>query len=370
MNLLLASDSFKGSATTIEVVEALAKGIRKTSPSTQIQVHPMADGGEGTAEILAYHNEAQVATALATDPSMTHIEGRYFIDPSHTTAYIDMSEASGLHHVQGKDKNILAASTYGTGLIVKQALKQGAENIFLGLGGSATCDCGIGMASALGFRFLDKTNNEVYPIPLNFRQIQSIDASNAVIPKTLTPICDVSVPLLGKYGSIKYAPQKGANPSELTFLTQGMTHIAEIIDPYGSHIDAAGAGAAGGLGFACTALFKGHLVPGIDFLMNETKIRPLLEWADLVITGEGSFDLQTLDGKVVNGIAREAIKTKTPCIVVCGKSSAELVLTKELQILDIFALTEIAGSETSAIENALDYLEQIGEKLAKKHLSA
>ena len=367
MNVLLATDSFKGSLGASQVVSALKKGIKQTDPMIAVKMHPMGDGGEGTAEILRFHKNADVVDILSKDPMMKPINSRYFANREHPTAYIDMAEASGLHHMKGRERNILAASTFGTGILIKHAIRSGLQNIVLGLGGSATCDCGIGMAASLGFRFLDKNENEVYPIPLNFSHIQYFDASAAIVPLSLTAVCDVSIPLLGKSGTIKYASQKGAGSNEIDFLNVGLTHIASILDPKSLCINKSGSGAAGGLGFCCAALLGGQLVSGIDFLIDQTNIISSIEWADLVVTGEGSFDLQTLDGKLVSGIARIAAKRKKPCVVVCGKSTSTVVLKKELNVSDVYTLLSLAENETAAIDNATHYLEKVGENLAKKY---
>lgn len=369
MNVLIAPDSFKGSASAQRVALSLEQGILRKFPEAITRKHPMADGGEGTAEILGLHNNAEEIQTISKDPLNKSINAKYFYNSTTSTSFIDMAEASGLHRVQVVERNVLAASTYGTGLLIKDAMERGAKKIVLGLGGSATCDAGIGMAAALGFRFLDNSRNEVLPIPLNFPLIAHVDKSHAQIPEQVDALYDVAVPLLGKNGSAKYMPQKGGNHTQIDFLAVGLTHISDILDPNRSIEALPGSGAAGGLGFGCKAFLNADLYQGIGYVMDQTHIEQHIHWADFLISGEGSFDLQTLDGKVVFGLSMVAKRCKKPFFVVCGKTSATRALKKSLGVIDVLSLIAVAGDEDASIENASALLTQIGEKLATKHFT-
>jgi glycerate kinase len=259
------------------------------------------------------------------------------------TAYIEMAAASGLQLLKRDEYNASATSTYGTGELIKHAITLGASKIVLGLGGSATNDCGIGMASALGYRFLDQAGKELKPIGSNLNRIQAIDASNAMNTKNLIiqAACDVTNPLVGEYGATyTYGPQKGASTQMLEGLEMGMISFAERIRcDLGIDVTAIkGGGAAGGMGAGCVAFLSAELVSGIELMFELFNIEKHILEADLIITGEGKLDVQTLHGKLISGIAQLGHKHNKPVVGMCGTLALDHQQVMDLKLTAAFSI--------------------------------
>lgn len=262
MKIVLAPDKFKGSLTGIEFCNAVEEGIKSVIPDAEIIKLPLADGGDGTVEILDYHLEGKHIKIKVNDPLFRPIEVSYLFIESSLTAYIEMAEASGMNLLTGEEQNCFLTTSYGTGEMIHHAINNGVKTIILGIGGSATNDCGIGMACALGYVFLDKNGNEVTPIGENLSKIKKIDTSNVkeVLKEiTFKIACDVTNPLYGTNGAAYvYASQKGASPKEVSLLDQGLKGIASVfIKQFGVDVQKInGTVAAGGMGTGTLIFFE------------------------------------------------------------------------------------------------------------------
>lgn len=322
--ILLAFDSFKGSLTSREVANAFEEGLRTVAPDCEVRKICLADGGEGTVEALVTTLHGQWVEMEVFDPLMRPICARYGLVDNGQTAVIEMAEASGLTLLSETERNPLKTSTYGTGQLIANALARGCRKLLIGIGGSATNDAGIGMLNALGFRFLDADGNVLNGCGESLEKIASIDSSH-ILPELesveITVACDVTNPFCGPQGAAYvFAPQKGANATMVERLDKGMFHFAEAIKQYNkvdvTHIP--GAGAAGGLGGAFSALLSASLCPGVEMVLNAIHFEEFLKDCDLVVTGEGRIDHQTLMGKAPFGILKAATRRGIPVVAIGG----------------------------------------------------
>lgn len=324
MNILIAPDKFRGSLEATEVCDAVEKGVLMACPSAYIIKTPLADGGEGTAAILTKSQNGKFIEITVEDPLGRATPAVYGISGNGKTAFIEMSAASGLHLLQKDEQNPLYTSSYGTGEMIAHALETGVDTIILGIGGSATTDAGTGMARALGFRFLDETGNEVVPNGENLHSIKSIDDSrkNPLLdPCKVIVACDVTNPLYGPNGAAYvYGPQKGADEAGVRLLDEGLRSFAQVAAGHfgNSFENIPGAGAAGGVGAGAVWFLRARLYEGIRIVMEQLEIPGKIKEMDLVITGEGKADEQTLSGKVVKGLASLCKESGVPLALLCG----------------------------------------------------
>lgn len=326
MKIILAPDSFKGNLTSLQVAAAFEKGIKRVLPRANCVKVPMADGGEGTVQSLVDATGGRFIRKKVTGPAGKPVSARYGLLADGETAVIEMAEASGLPLVSGRSKNPLKTTTYGTGELMLDAAKRGAKKIILGIGGSATNDGGVGMAQAIGVRFLDKAGKEIKELGAGgmVSKIAGIDTKtlNPLIKKTKVIVaCDVNNPLCGKSGaSHVFGPQKGATSAMVKALDANLKHLGKIIkqDLNKDIVNLKGAGAAGGLGAGLVAFAKAKMKSGIDIVLEATNIESHLKGADLVITGEGRVDFQTAFGKTPSGVAKAARKHRVPTIAIGG----------------------------------------------------
>ena len=325
--IAIAPDSFKGALSAEGVAQAIADGLAEAFPKAEFRLIPMADGGEGTVDAWAASTGAKRITAIVQDPLRRSVKAEYAYEPSTCTAVIEMAAASGLPLLAPGERNPLVTSTYGTGELVRDALDHGARHIILGIGGSATNDGGAGMAAALGVRFLDAKGRELPPGGAALARLSSIDLSglDARVAKTrFEAACDVTNPLCGPNGaSAVYGPQKGASKKDVKTLDAALFHFAEVAASTSeiakrARPEAAGAGAAGGLGFGLMAFCGAKLRSGVKIIAESVRLRERLEGCDLVITGEGRLDSQTVNGKTPAGVAKVAKQAGVPCIAICG----------------------------------------------------
>ncbi len=336
--ILLAPDKFRGSLTAKQVCEAMTAGIKMFDENIEVIALPMADGGEGTLPILLDYAKGSLKYLSVKNPLGELMDAHFGISIDGKTAFIETATASGLFLLKKSDRNPLITSTFGTGELIKAALDAGVEKIILGLGGSATNDAGTGMAAALGYVFMDEMGNILEPSGENLSAIAFIDDSNIHprIKKVSFEIaCDVQNPLFGKNGAAHvYAPQKGANPDEVVILDNGLKHFAEVIKRQFKKDYAliSGAGAAGGLGFGTMVFLNGVLKEGVKLVMEQTNFDSHLEGIDLIITGEGKFDIQTLAGKLIKGITQEAQERQIPVAVICGALAVSPLQIRDLGI--------------------------------------
>lgn len=319
MRILLAPDSFKGTMAAKEVCDIMARACFAVCPSCAVTAIPVADGGEGLCESLAAACAGEVYTIAVSGVFGEQTKAHYALLPDGT-GVVEMAQAAGLP-LAGERMNPETASTYGVGELLLAAKKQGAKRILLGLGGSATNDCGIGLAAALGYRFLDANGQPVEPVGKNMQHIAAIAAPREPYGLPVTAACDVTNPLYGPNGAaFVYAPQKGADADMVQRLDTGLAHLAAVLQ-HALGKDVAhepGAGAAGGMGAGVLAFLDGTLQSGIDLFLDAVQFDAQLEKADVVFTGEGKFDAQSLQGKVISGIERRARQKGVPVVLVCG----------------------------------------------------
>lgn len=311
MKIVIASDSFKGSASALDVAQAIEKGILQVAPEAEVIKVPVADGGEGTVDAMVFAGGGTLRRKTVTGPLGAPVEAIYGVLPSGT-AVIEMAAASGLPLLPRDRLDPLAASTYGTGELIRAALDDGCNAILLGIGGSATNDGGAGMAQALGVSLRDADGKELPPGGGALHSLKTIDLSGLdprVAACRFSVACDVKNPLCGDQGaSAIFGPQKGATPEMVKSLDTALAHYAACIhDQLGLSIaETPGAGAAGGLGAGLLAFCGAEIRPGIDTMLDFISFDALLQGADLVITGEGRIDGQSIFGKVPVGVGRRA----------------------------------------------------------------
>ncbi len=322
--ITVAVDSFKGSLSSQEVAEAVARGVHRVLPQCEVRCVSIADGGEGTVEALVHTLRGEVVEVEVADPLMRRIVARYGVVDGGTTAVMEMAAASGLPLLSEEERNPLKTTTYGTGEMIADALGRGCRKILMGIGGSATNDAGVGMMQALGFRFFDAAGEELSGGGEILSSIATIDDSG-VMPQLreaeITVACDVTNPLYGDEGAAYvYAPQKGADRAMVEQLDRGLRNFAEVVRRHNGEDIAslAGAGAAGGLGGGFKALIGAKLERGVDMVLRAIRFDDIVSGSDLVITGEGRIDRQTVMGKAPSGVLRVAQSHNIPVIAIGG----------------------------------------------------
>lgn len=329
--IVVASDSFKGSLTSLQVAGALEQGIHDVFPSCEVVKVNVADGGEGTMDALADALGGRTVPVQVHDPLGRPVTARYVIVDGGQTAVIEMSVASGLTLLKPDERNPMNTSTFGTGELVADALLRGCRRFLIGIGGSATNDAGMGMLSALGVRFLDQDGKVLEGIGRNMENVADIDLGGMapeIYDSEFIVACDVASPFCGPDGAAYvFAPQKGADHQMVESLDRGMSHLAEVVlRVTGRDIaDVPGAGAAGGLGGAFLAFMDARLERGVDMVLDALGFDSIIEGADLVITGEGRIDAQTMTGKTPYGVLQRALAHRVPAVAVGGSVDLENV---------------------------------------------
>lgn len=342
MKIIIAIDKFKGSATSSQLAHAIAQAIGETHHDATIVTVPIADGGDGTMQYFKSIMGDRAKTCHLRVPAplqeLPFVDAEYIIDGD--TAYMDLATASGLALVPHELRDVMNASTLGTGIMIAHAIEHGATHIVLGLGGSATNDGGMGILSALGFRFLDKNSNTLLPRPTSLSEIAGIDNGNVddkVLRTQFTLLTDVDNPLCGDNGaSHVFAPQKGATPEQVKLLDDGLRHFAEFMSPHVPLMP--GAGAAGGVTAGMTAMLNATIRPGIETLLELADFDNIISDADLIITGEGRIDNQTMHGKAPAGVLKAAQLQNIPVIALCG-SIAQETDTSKMGFKQVIAVT-------------------------------
>ncbi len=328
MHIVIAPDSFKGTLSSEQIIQIISAEARLHFPEASITGVPIADGGEGTLQAVLASRDGRLRHISVTNPVFEKAKASYAIfesSDSEPAAIIEMAAASGITLLSSSQKSALKTTSYGTGELIADALRQGIRNITAAIGGSATNDGGIGAMSALGFRFLDKNDKEVIPTGEHLINVARIDTS-AILPEltenvSFTIMCDVRNPFTGPCGATyTYGPQKGASPETLAQLEEGMLHFADVIKrDLGKDIkDVPGAGAAGGLGGALCAFLDGNPKSGIETMLDLVRFNEIIEKADIIITGEGCADGQSAQGKVLWGIGTNAKEKGIPVIAITG----------------------------------------------------
>ncbi len=370
MNIVIAIDSLKGSLTSLDAGKAIEIGIKKVYSDAEVSVMPLADGGEGTVEALTIGMGGKLQNIEVTGPLGDKITAQYGILPDGKTAIVEMAAAAGITLVPDNKRNPLYTTTYGVGEILLDAIHKGCRHFIIGIGGSATNDGGLGMLQALGYEMLDADNKPVPYGAVGLKALCRIDDNNVVAELkecTFRIACDVNNPLCGDKGcSAIYGPQKGATSEDIALMDKWMGDYARLSKEKYSHADAnaPGAGAAGGLGFAFLTFTNATLESGIEIVLAETKLENHIEKADLVITGEGRLDGQTVMGKAPVGVAKIAKKYNKPVIAFAGCVTPDARACNEHGIDAFFPILRgvVSLSEAMEAENArqnmIDTVEQ------------
>ena len=371
--VLIAADKFKGSLTAVQVAERVTAGLRRVVPHLEVEALPVADGGDGTvaAAVAAGFERREVAVA---GPLGQEITAAFAVRAE--TAVVEMAEASGLQRLPAGVFAPLTASTYGSGELLRAALDAGARTIVFGVGGSATTDGGAGMLSALGARFLDADGEPVAPgggglADLATADLSGLDPRLAAVEFILAS--DVDNPLTGPKGApAVYGPQKGASPDDVEALDSALAHYAKVLeDAVGAkaaeYAASPGAGAAGGIGYGAL-LIGARFRPGIDVMLDVLGFAPALEWADLVITGEGSLDEQTLHGKAPAGVAAAARAKGKEVVAVCGRLALPPEAIGRAGIRRAYPLTDAEPDIQKCISEAGPILEDVAERIGRDFL--
>jgi glycerate kinase len=378
MRVLIAPDKFKGSLSAEEAAAAIAEGWRAGSPpglDLEFCCQPVADGGEGTAKIICDALGGSWISCSVRDPLGRPVSAKYALvnQGSVRSAVLDMSEASGLWRVAPDERRVERQSTYGTGEMLAHALRcSGADRVVIGLGGSATNDGGMGLAAALGFRFLDGSGLELEPVPANLPRLERIVPPQDLswLSGRVVAAVDVFNPLLGERGATRvYGPQKGlAGETEIRALEAGLNRLADVVAGWrkDDFRDRPGAGAAGGLGFGLMAFCGAEIHRGFDEVADLLRLAEVVARSDLIITGEGSLDAQTLEGKAPAGVAALARRFGRPCIAFAGRvdSGARPLLLEHFD--EIAALAGDSVSAAEAIRRAPELLRARAAELAPR----
>ena len=335
MKIILAFDSYKGCLTSGEVAATVSEAISKQCPHAEVISFPLSDGGEGLVEALVESTQGKYIECSSYDPLMRPLASTYGCTGDGQTAIIEMASCSGLNLLADNERNPLHTTTYGTGIQIAHALSQGFRRFIIGLGGSATCDAGIGMLAALGYQFFDSQGNLIpHPCGKQLSEVHRIDASHAhtaLSQSTFIVACDVNNPLHGKQGAAHiFAPQKGANAQEVKLLDNGLQHIGRLFDATAQKAISTmpGSGAAGGMGAALLTYLNATLTSGSRLVLETIGFEKAIDDAHLIITGEGHSDAQTLMGKLPFGVLNVARKHRVSVILMSGS------ITHRQQLLD------------------------------------
>jgi glycerate kinase len=363
MKILVAPDSFKESLSAKAVASAISKGIVKIIPQAEIIEIPISDGGEGLLDALVDTQNGKRIRVTVHDPLQRVIQTEYGILKDRKTAIIEMAKASGLELLEDVEKNPMVTSSFGTGQLIEHALDCGCTKIIIGIGGSATNDGGVGMIKALGGNFLDQNNKQIGEGGDALEQLVKIDLKGLdkrIKNCQFVVACDVSNPLTGKNGaSFVYGAQKGGTPYQLKLLDTNLIKYASIIrNQFGIEIEIVkGSGAGGGMGAGLMAFLNAELVSGIDLIIDALAIEKQLKNVDMIFTGEGKIDRQTLQGKTLIGIARLAKKHNIPAIAITGKIDKDINAIYKQGITAIFSIVNQPMNLNDGLKNA-EYLIQ------------
>jgi glycerate kinase len=370
MKIIIAPDKFKRSLTGLEFCQTVEEVLKKCIAGVEVIKIPLADGGDGTLEALSSQMTDTKVHLTVHDPLFRPIQASYLYLEEARTAFIEMAEASGLRKLKEEEQNCFYTTSYGTGELIKDALDHGAQKIILGIGGSATNDCGMGMAEALGYQFLDQAGNKLEPIGKNLIAVDQIvtTAADSRIGRTLFEVaCDVTNPLFGRKGAAKvYAPQKGATDEEVALLDQGLEHFEQILGKTfdRSVKDIPGAGAAGGLGAGAMLFLGGTLNSGIKLVKEMVKFDERIAGADWIITGEGKLDYQTLSGKTVHGVLESAVLQGIKVAVFCGRITLPQDAMNAIGVSYAASVMERSIDLDDAIKHSIIYLREMVAEFA------
>jgi len=371
MKIVIAPDSFKESLTALEVANAIETGFKRIFPNAEYVKLPMADGGEGTVQSLVDATQGRLIVAEVTAPLGNQVKSFFGLSGDGKTAIIEMAAASGLHLVPMDKRNPCQTTSFGTGELIKQALDLGVQHIILGIGGSATNDGGAGMLQALGLRLLDKNGQSIGfggTALSNLAEIQLADLDPRLQHVQIEVACDVNNPLCGERGaSAIFGPQKGATPEMVKELDAALAHFAEIADrDCGKQIkEQSGAGAAGGMGGGLLLLPNVQLKAGVQIVLDNLKFAEQVKDADLVITGEGRMDAQSILGKTPIGVARTAKQFNRPVIAIAGCLREDYEVVYEHGIDAVFPIIRNLGDLPTILKQGEQNLISTAQNVAR-----
>jgi glycerate kinase len=371
--VLIASDKFKGSLTATEVTQALAAGMLDVLPQLETVLLPVADGGDGTVEAALSAGYDKIIVD-AVGPTGEPMRAPYALDGDR--AVVELAAVVGLSMLPGGRLDPLGSSTYGLGLVIADAIRRGATTVVLGLGGSASTDGGAGMVQALGARLLDADSHDVQPgggALVNLAQLDLGPLRGTRDAVKIIVASDVDNPLLGPNGAAAvFGPQKGARPQDVQTLERGLRHWSELVSQATGRNDTErpGAGAAGGAGYAALAVLDAEIRPGIELILDLIDFDAKVVGADLVVTGEGSLDEQSLAGKAPIGVARAAAKAGVPVIAVAGRLQLSQQRLQEAGISAAYPLSDLEPDPARSIANAASLLRQLGRHIAREWFAA
>ena len=356
--IVVASDSFKGSLSSMQVADAVERAVLQACPACDVIKIDVADGGEGTMDALQHTLGGHKIWLEVSDPLGRPVRASYVILEDGTSAVVEMAVASGLPLLSPEERNPLETSTYGTGQLIADALNKGCRKFLIGIGGSATNDAGMGMLQALGYRFTDAQGNVLCGCGESLEKVASIDASSAspaLKESEFIVACDVDAPLYGPKGAAYvFAPQKGADTETVERLDNGLKHFSEVVaksmDVIEEYAHTHGAGAAGGLGFGLMTFLNARLVSGINMVLDAIGFDSIIKDADLIITGEGRIDSQTLAGKTPYGVLQRAKLQGIPVVAIGGSVQLE---PEETEAAGFASILQTTPPDTR-IEDALN----------------
>ncbi|HHU5216849.1 TPA: glycerate kinase [Streptococcus agalactiae] len=361
MKVVVAIDSLKGSLSSLEAGNAIKESINEVIPGADVEVHPLADGGEGTVEALTLGIGGTIETIPVKGPIGEKVHASYGIIPQRQLAIIEMAAAAGITLIATEERNPLHTTTYGVGEMIKDAISKGCRHFIIGIGGSATNDGGAGMLQALGYALLDKDNQEISLGAQGLADLKSISTDKVIEELKECDFkiaCDVTNPLCGAQGcSSIFGPQKGADEDMITKMDTWLSNYATLATSVSEKADATieGTGAAGGLGFAFLAFTNATLEPGIDIILSEINIEKAISVADLVVTGEGRLDGQTVMGKAPIGVAKLAKKYGKKVVAFSGSVTEDAILCNQHGIDAFFPIVRRLISLDEAMSKEVAY---------------
>ncbi|WP_291867821.1 glycerate kinase [Maribacter sp.] len=367
MNFLLIPDKFKGSLTANEVINAISNGIKKADITSTIYSIIASDGGDGFLDAISNIIPTSEIEIETIDPMGRPLRAVYLLNKANDVAYIELAKTSGLELLREKEHNVMQMSTYGTGLQIKDAVARGVKTVYIGLGGSATNDAGVGIADALGYVFTNEHGKVLKPIGANLGYISKIEKNNALKEYTKVKffaVNDVDNPLFGEKGAAYvYGKQKGASEEELRILDDGLVHFNQLVGKQMQKNFAfeSGAGAAGGTAYGLKTFLDAEYLSGVNFLLQLAEVPKIIEAKniDYIITGEGKIDSQTIHGKLVNGVVNMTKRFNIPVVAVCGKLD---VNEEELQKLGVEKAMQTYNPSKGvqySMENAASIIEEL-----------
>ena len=366
MRFLIIPDKFKGSMTSEEVYLSFRSGVEQVISEASFHFVKASDGGDGFLDAISMYKDCKRVAMKSLDPLGREISSYYLLDAKSKSAYIELANSSGMELLEPLERNASLTSTFGTGQQILDAIEKGANKIYVGLGGSATNDGGMGIANALGFEFLDSNGNPLEPIGKNLIHIQDIKKPEngvSVSEVKCFAINDVKNPLFGEQGAaFVYAAQKGADAAMITELDKGLRNLSQVYKgQFGwDFSEIPGSGAAGGTGFGLKAFFEAEFLSGVAFILELSGVKDVLDTQkfDYILTGEGRIDDQTLHGKLIQGVMELAKKYDIPMLAVCGKLDVPLETLTSNGVQDVIEIRDPNKSLEYNMQNAMNLLEK------------